>query len=193
MTSTWKDYYDKVSKRSTHPILKIALGHSTKIGKAYDLGAGAGVDTKHLIENDWKVVAIDKEKSSAKYIKALIPSHKNLKVKTKGFEELKLTKSDLIFGSASFPFCHPLDFNKFWNDMSSSLKKGGILAGNLFGHNDTWAKSFKDRMSFQNHKQISKLFNGFDILFFDELEEDRPTAMGREKHWHIYSFVLRKL
>lgn len=193
MSSTWNDYYKKVSKRPAHPILKLALEKTKVVGKAYDLGAGSGVDTKYLIENNWKVVAVDKEKASADYIRELIPSHRNLKVKTKGFENLELTKSDLIFGGASFPFCQPSDFNKFWSCMHSSLKKGGILAGNLFGHNDSWAKPYKKKMSFQNHKQISKLFKGFDILFFDELEEDRLTALGREKHCHIYSFVLKKL
>jgi hypothetical protein len=48
-------------------------------------------------------------------------------------------------------------------------------------------------MSFQNENSLIELFKDYDIIFFDELEEDKETALGTMKHWHIYSFILRKL
>jgi hypothetical protein len=53
------------------------------------MGAGAGVEVKHLLDQDWTVHAEDNEESSLNFIKKSIG------------------KCKLIFGSASFTFCHP--------------------------------------------------------------------------------------
>ena len=36
------------------------------------------------------------------------------------------------------------------------------------------------------------LFKNFDIIHFKEIEEDRKTALGVEKHWHIYDVIAKK-
>jgi trans-aconitate methyltransferase len=191
MNKKWQRYYKVTSARKVHPILELALEYVDSPGVAYDMGAGAGVEVKYLLERDWKVHALDNEESSLKFIKKSIGNSKTLKLDFVSFHSLKMEKCKLIFGSASFPFCHPKHFDKFWNRMRKSLKEDGVIAGTLFGYKDDWSAT--PSMIFQNENTIINLFKYYDILFFDELKEDKDTTFGTMKHWHVYSFILRKL
>lgn len=189
---TWKAYYKKVSQRPPHQMIVLANEYSICRGRAYDVGAGHGVDSKFLLENDWNVIAFDKEDSSVDFMKNYLPKTDKLKILKSDFEKPNFLKAELIFGGASFPFCHPTKFNNLWKNMTCSLNRGGILAGTLFGNNDTWAKAYSD-MTFLSNESFLNLLDGFEVLYFDEQEEDRATALGNMKHWHIYSFILRKI
>ena len=71
------------------------------------------------------------------------------------------------------------------------MERDGIISGTLFGYKDDWSAT--PSMIFQNENTIINLFKYYDILFFDELKEDKDTTLGTMKHWHVYSFILRKL
>ncbi|MGE3607973.1 MAG: class I SAM-dependent methyltransferase [Bacteriovoracaceae bacterium] len=191
MSKSWSKYYEITSNRNVHPILQLGLDFIKTPGTAYDMGAGSGVDTGHLLKLGWNVHAVDNEESSIKFMEERLTDYESLVLEKKSFEKLKMKPCNLIFGSASFPFCPPDHFIIFWNKMRSVLMINGIVCGNFFGYKDDWS-SRKD-MTFQNEKSIIQLFRGYEILFFDELEEDKETALGTMKHWHIYSFVLRKV
>lgn len=47
-------------------------------------------------------------------------------------------------------------------------------------------------MVFLLKKEVLELFKNFDIIHFEEIEEDRKTALGVEKHWHIYDVIAKK-
>ncbi len=189
---SWNDYYKKISRKPPSLLLKVALNEVKQIGIAYDLGAGAGVDSKFLAKQGWNVFAVDKEPSSINFIRKIKTVRGDIKPVLSNFEELTLQKAHLIFASFSLPFCSPCKFPFLWNKIQSSLVGGGILAGTLLGNNDSWVKDSNGGMTFQTNKQILDLFEDYEILYFDEQEEDRPTALGKQKHWHVYSFVVRK-
>lgn len=192
MKNNWLDYYKKVAGRESDSILKLALdNHIIAKCVAYDMGCGAGDDTKYLLDNGFKVIAVDKEPSAIEFIKTTIKENINLTLQVNSFEKLSLARSGLIFGRASFPFCNPRYFNKFWNKLRLSLKKDGILCGTLFGDQDTWATN--NEMTFISHRDWEKLLKDFDILYFDEQAFDGVTALGSKKHWHIYYFILKKI
>lgn len=48
-------------------------------------------------------------------------------------------------------------------------------------------------MVFLNKEQVLELFDGFDIIDFEEDEADRKTGMGVMKHWHLFWVIARKL
>jgi SAM-dependent methyltransferase len=189
MKSNWSKYYKKTQLRDPSLLLKMSLNNFKAPGVAYDLGAGSGVDTRYLIEQGWKVTAIDKEKNSIEQIKINCQGSQNLTVLQNNFENLSLKTADLIYGRFAFPFCHPKSFNKFWKTMTSSLNANGVLAGVLFGTNDSWVVN--KNMTFHTQKEILKLFTGFEVLFFDEFDQSAKTALGHTKNWHTYTFILR--
>ena len=191
MKKVWLDYYKKVAGREPDPILQLALKKVQNKDMAYDLGCGAGDDSKYLLSEGFHVTSIDKDKASIEFIKSIIKKNKRLSLEQNSFEKIKFKPCSLIWGRSSFPLCNPKHFNKFWKVMGNSLQPNGLLCGNLFGVNDTWASS--KVMTFISHEDWKNVLVGFEVLYFDEKEFDGPTALGTGKHWHIYYFILKKL
>ena len=63
--------------------------------------------------------------------------------------------------------------------------------GNFFGVNDSWAK-IKDKMVFLSKEQVLELFDNFQIIYFEEIEKDGKTSLGKMKHWHLYEKIAKK-
>lgn len=100
------------------------------------------------------------------------------------FEKLvELPKSDLVLSLFSLPFCRPNEFNNLWKKISNSVSDGKYFLGNFFGKNDEW--NFRKDMTFLSLKDIENLFKDFEIINISEKEYDKPTAMGKMKHWDI--------
>lgn len=57
--------------------------------------------------------------------------------------------------------------------------------------NDEW-NGMKKNMVFLNKEQVVDLFDGFEIVEFEEEEANRKTGMGVMKHWHLFWVVARK-
>lgn len=61
----------------------------------------------------------------------------------------------------------------------------------FFGIKDSWVET-KPKVVFLLKEKVLALFKNFDIIHFKEIEEDRKTALGVEKHWHIYVVIAKK-
>lgn len=48
-------------------------------------------------------------------------------------------------------------------------------------------------MIFLTKEQVIKLFEGFEIVRFNEIEKDGMTGIGNIKHWHIYDVIAKKI
>ena len=48
-------------------------------------------------------------------------------------------------------------------------------------------------MVFLTKQQVLNLFKeSFEIIYFDELEKNEKTGLGKMKHWHIYNIIAKK-
>ena len=61
----------------------------------------------------------------------------------------------------------------------------------FFGIKDSWVET-KPKVVFLLKEEVLELFKDFDIIHFKEIEEDKKTALGVEKHWHIYVVIAKK-
>ena len=61
----------------------------------------------------------------------------------------------------------------------------------FFGIKDSWVET-KPKVVFLLKEEVLALFKNFDIIHLKEIEEDRKTALGVEKHWHIYVVIAKK-
>lgn len=61
----------------------------------------------------------------------------------------------------------------------------------FFGIKDSWVET-KPKVVFLLKEEVLAVFKNFDIIHFKEIEEDRKTALGVEKHWHIYVVIAKK-
>lgn len=41
-------------------------------------------------------------------------------------------------------------------------------------------------------EEVLKLFEGFDIVYFNEVEKDGKTGLEKIKHWHTFEIIAKK-
>ncbi|MBF2074191.1 MAG: class I SAM-dependent methyltransferase [Synechococcales cyanobacterium C42_A2020_086] len=195
----WSSYYQAVQGRPPRDTLLMALARfeqdqNTPCNRfAVDLGCGDGRDTVELVRRGWRVLAID---AAAEAIERL--SHRpdidqtQLQTRVDRFETLSLPVAsfDLINASFCLQFCPPPAFPAFWQQIVTALRLGGRFCGQLIGNRDSW--TMYAHMNHHSREQVEALLTPFIVESL--IEEDHPgkTALGVEKHWHIFHIVARK-
>ena len=187
-----EEFYKNTRNTLPHKNVLEFIDSEKNIGKAIDIGCGAGRDTVYLIKNGWHVIAIDKENTKQIMTNQLNDEELNrLTFIQSEFENIKLEKNNLIIANYSIPFCNKNKFQEFWHKMVDSIEENGYFVGNFFGKNDEW-NTQKSSMTFFSRKTVEELFNNFEILKFEEEEKDAKTGLGIMKHWHTYNIIARK-
>jgi len=190
----WEKYYDKTKKDKPRNNIKRFLEHiKIKSTNSIDLGCGSGNDTIYLIQNNWSVLGIDKE-NVEEIIRERLSKDKQkyFQFKKQKFENLNISNTDLIIANFSLSFCKKEYFTSMWQKIVESINLNGYFVGTILGINDSWNKEGRD-MSFFNKEDVKRLFNKFKIIQFEEIENDKPTALREEKHWHFYSIIAKKV
>ncbi|WP_024772530.1 methyltransferase domain-containing protein [Aquimarina macrocephali] len=201
MNNSWNTHYHYFDQKKHPPAATlcnaIALSRKVQISQqdklAIDLGCGNGVDTFALLQDKWNVLAVDKQNEALSRIKENTPDtyQEQLQLSLNSFENIEeLPNCQLINATFSLPFCHPDHFDKLWNIITSSITKKGIFSGHFFGINDSWNSNLE--MTFHTQKQITELFNRFDIEYYNEIEKQGKTISGKEKYWHVFHIVAQK-
>lgn len=121
-------YYENTKNAMPHKNVERFIKHEPIIGKAIDLGCGAGRDTVFLIKNNWNVTAIDKENTKQIIEQKLTDIEKNrFKFKCQNFEDIRMEKNDLVISNYSIPFCNKKYFKTFWKKVVDSISDGRIF------------------------------------------------------------------
>ncbi|HBL10044.1 MAG TPA: class I SAM-dependent methyltransferase, partial [Cyanobacteria bacterium UBA11162] len=55
---------------------------------------------------------------------------------------------------------------------------------------DSWA--VYSSMTHHTRSQVDELLQPFEVEVFDEEDHPGKTALGEEKHWHIFHIAARK-
>lgn len=187
-------YFENTKSNPPRPLTMKFIKMNIKPQKAVELGCGAGNDTVYLIKNGWNVTAVDSENTENFILEKLDEDEiKRFKFSKQDFESLNLEENDLVLANYSIPFCNKNEFNTFWNKIVNSIKEDGYFVGNFFGTNDSWSKTKLDK-TFLSKEEVLELFrNKFEIVLFEEIENDKMTANGNMKHWHIFNVIAKKM
>ncbi|MCY1284660.1 hypothetical protein D9M68_720710 [compost metagenome] len=161
-------------------------------GLAVDLGCGAGRDSLELLRQGWRVQAVDADPQALMHLLSQVDeaSRQRLETTCESFETLALPRADLVNGAFSLPFCEPTAYPEFWTRISGALGQGGLFAGHYFGERDDWAAG---KLTILSRQALLEQFAGWELIEFEEAEFDGKTAVGRCKHWHLFSVVARRL
>lgn len=194
----WAAYYQAVAGRPPRETLLTALERfSTESSTsprrtAVDLGCGDGRDTVEILRHNWRVIAVDGEPEAIERLRRRSDINRTyLETRVQRFEELTLPPDvDLVNASFCLPFCPPSSFPQLWEEIVTALRSGGRFCGHLFGDRDSWA-TFRD-VSFHTRTELEQLLTPFEIELLDEEEHPGKTALGEDKHWHLYNIVARK-
>lgn len=186
----WKEYFNNTKDKPARPLLVKALPYVEHRELAIDLGSGALNDSIFLLREGFrKVIALDRE-PVAQEIAAALP-HERFEYVISSLETFDFpVPFDLVNAQYSLPFINPEQFESVFYKIISALNDSGIFVGQFFGDRDGW--TLNNKMTFHNKEQVEKLLSGHEIILLEEKENDRPTASGAMKHWHIFDFIIRK-
>lgn len=186
----WGRYFAATDLKPVHPIfdsLEVFLPGS---GSAIDLGCGAGRGTLWLLERGLHVVAVDVSEEGLGYLRKKLPEGADVEVVCSGFGDLELGSYDVVVACFSLFFLSPEEFGEFWPRVAAAVKPKGLFAGQFLGVNDSW----KDRgFTIHDRGGVEKLLEGFKVLRLEEEDRDGETAVGDQKHWHVFHVIARKL
>lgn len=149
-------------------------------------------DSVYLLEKNFTtVIAIDPSDGFSEIAKVI--KHPNLKTENIKIEDYDFPENEfnIINAQFSLPFIGKKSFEEVWPNIHIALASGGIFCGQLFGSQDTW-NTVDSSLIFQTKKEVEDLISPFEIIFFEEIENDGVTATGAEKHWHFFNILLRK-
>jgi trans-aconitate methyltransferase len=190
----WDSYYRVVEGDRPAPRLVEACTYVPTRDERFatDCGCGIGADAMYLLEQGFTVHAFDVNDTAVERLTKRAGNHPRLHVTQSSFETYDYPSSDLVRAGASLFFCKPRAFDDVWARMSDSLEPGGIFCGDFLGVEDSWRESAEFEVCCLSEEKLEGMLEDFEVLRWNERNEDGKTAVGTLKHWHIYSVTARK-
>ena len=185
----WDDYLEQTKGLGPNDLLQEALTYVKIYQSALDLGGGNLRDASLLIKKGFHVTVIDSNPTVSALSKQF--PEQFLEVFIERFDEhiFPARTYDLVNAQYSLPFTPPVTFKDLWIDIVQSMRPNAIFTGQFFGNEDGWSE--KDDMTFHEQKDVEGLFERFKIIKFQEEKGIRPTASGKQKHWHVFHLIAR--
>lgn len=187
----WKSYVDKTKDSQPRRLLVKALPFVENRGSALDIGAGALNESRYLIAEGFvHVTALDKNPVAADIAASL--SGEKFEYVAGSIENSELSEKtfDLVNAQSVLAFINPESFDSTWEKILASLRPGGIITGQFFGDRDEWNGTAG--MTFHSVEDANELLQDLNVISFEEEENDKKTAVGNMKHWHVLHFIARK-
>jgi len=196
LTDDWAAYYAALKDRPPRATTIFASRRFADPGRAVDLGCGGGRDSLPLLAAGWRVVAIDREESAIAALEAATPAslRTNLDARLAPFEDADWPETDLVISAFALPLAPKERFPALWRRIRDRLTPGGRFAGQFYGIRDSWARGGAPDgvVAFSRDECLGQL-SGYALELFEEEEHDGMTPRGKQKHWHIFHIVARKL
>jgi SAM-dependent methyltransferase len=184
----WGRFYSVTKDSAPWPLLVRAAALALREGRALDLGAGAGRDTRYLLEQGFTVTAVDADSRAVELLSALPQGR--LRVVQSSFEDFAFATYDLISAQFALPFIPRDHFADMFAQLKSALAPNGVFAGQFFGDRDEWNTPGR-AMTFLTHADAEVRLRGLDVIELIEEDADGKTADGSPKHWHVFHILAR--
>lgn len=185
----WHNYLVATVDKPPSPTLDRLVPHLLANGDAIDLGCGGGRSTRLLLDHGMRVTAVDAVEEAIQMVSKRLPDDAPVELVHSSFQDLKMGSYDVVIAIYSLFFLPPKEYEIFWPRVVAAVRPRGLFAGEFLGPNDDW----RDRdYTLHSKEDVEKLFEGFDIIDFQEEEEDGETAVGDTKHWHVFHVIARK-
>lgn len=160
---------------------------------AVDIGCGAGIETRWLLNAGWTVYALDADERSLGLLNSAVAAattRSRVHTLVADLNDLpSLPTADLIYSGYTLPFTEPARFDQMWRIVKDALAPNAVLAVNLFGDRDSWADM--GHGTFLTETQARVLLDGLQLLHF-HVQDDDGMAFSGPKHWHVFDVIARR-
>ena len=136
--------------------------------------------------------AFDKDEEAVKICGQRFAGNDGINISQACFSEFSYPKSNLVLAHSSLFFCPEPEFSNVWSKIIESLESGGVLCVDLLGVEDSWVHSPEHSVTAFTTEQARQLFDGLNVIVFNERSEPGKTAIGHSKYWHIFSVIAVK-
>ncbi|WP_422117177.1 class I SAM-dependent methyltransferase [Brachybacterium sp. UNK5269] len=168
-----------------------AAGGDRRPGVVLDLGAGAGADSLQFARRGWTVHAYDSDDTLAarlvenERMSGSVQFHHTDIVDVEQFPTAQIVYSTYTLGLLG-----PTALPEVWAKLRAALPRGGVMAVDMFGINDSWAE--RPDVATLPLEEIDAMFRGFQIIDRSVRDED-GRFLADKKHWHVITTLARKL
>lgn len=189
-----KEYYQDSIKHNKPSSLLFKFfqnGYSEKLdgNVAIDIGCGAGNDTICLLEQGFKVTAVDSDNQVKEIIENRCENSESLDIVIGDFSNVELPQADLIFANFSLFFVKE-NFDVFMKNLLEKVNKNGFFVGNFLGKEDDW-KTSKTKTIVEKDELLA-FFKDFKIYYFSEEKYCKDGITKKNKFWHVYTVIAQK-
>lgn len=185
----WENFYKLTKNRPPWPLLVEAVNLLSQRKAALDIGCGAGRDSRFLLEEGFRVTALDSDPNAVALMTSF--SQDYLRVVQSSFETFDFETYDLVNAHFALPFLSEEYFHVVFARIKEALHAGGLFVGQFFGVNDEW-NTPENQMTFLTREQAEDELRGLKTLVFREEDIDSHVADGTPKHWHVFHIIAQK-
>ena len=168
-----------------------AAGGSRQPGTALDLGAGAGARSPQVARHGWAVRAYHRGDTLAprllgnERMTGSVHFHHTDIAAVESFPAAQIVYSTYTLGLLG-----PEALPQVWEKLVAALPRGGVMAVDFFGTNDSWAE--RPDVATLPLEQIDAMFRGFQVIDRSVRDED-GRFLADKKRWHVITTLARKL
>lgn len=187
--NTLTEYYRKTLNAKPNPLLLEALNHTEGRDLAYDLGCGAGRDTRLLAQHFRRVIAIDQAEESIGLVRQL--SLPEVHIQAMLLQNVTFENSDLINAQKVLMFIPTGNLPFIFLRMEHALKLGGVFVGTFTGRNDWRNRDQPLGITTHTEEELREAFTQLEIIKFNEYERMGMTVLG-ERYFHTIELIAQK-
>lgn len=190
----WSEYFKKALERPHSPLTERAVElNRSGLLTATDCGCGTGSDIHFLIEHNYQVNAFDQQEEAIGICRERFSAAPEMSLEVSTFEGYCYPLAGIVIAHNSLYFADRGVFNTTWDNIKSSIAKGGVFAGSFIGYEDDWVVATPERMCPVDEADLSEMFADFDVLMQKESKYVGDTVLKKQKHWHVYHVLAIRL